>query len=56
MNLTLSELMDRIVVQFDPSDLIERLQISIEELVEAFTDKIEDNYDILIDELTEDET
>ncbi len=51
--LTIAELKDRIVSQVDTVDLLEYLEISIEELVEAFTDKIEENYDTLVQELSE---
>lgn len=49
--LTLEELKDRLVAQFDPEDLIELLNIGIREMVEAFEDKIEQYYDKLMDEL-----
>lgn len=35
----------------DVDDLLEVLQIDITELVEAFTDKIEEHYDQLVQEL-----
>lgn len=53
--LTVNELKERIVSQVDTVDLLEYLEISIEELVEAFTDKIEDNYERLVDAIGEDE-
>lgn len=54
--LTIEELKDRIVSVMDTTDLLEQLQISIEELVEAFSDKIEEHYEQLIEELSDDES
>lgn len=38
----------------DVDDLLEALHIGIEELVEAFTDKIEEHYERLVQELFDD--
>ncbi len=51
--LTLEELKDRIVSQWDATDLLEHLDIGIEDLVEAFTDKIEDRYESIIQAIEE---
>jgi rRNA maturation endonuclease Nob1 len=53
--LTLEELKDRLAHRFDEVTLMERLDISSEELVQAFSDKIEELYDELVEEVTEDE-
>lgn len=52
-DLTINELKDRIIASMDTTDLIEALDIGIVELAEAFTDKIEDYYERLIEELDE---
>lgn len=51
LDITIEELKERIVDQMDVDDLLEVLQIDITELVEAFTDKIEEHYDRLVQEL-----
>lgn len=53
--LTLNELKERIIAQMDPDTLVEVLGICMEDLVEALSDHIEDNYERLIHELPEDE-
>lgn len=45
--MTLSELKQRLAERLDPDTLLEELNISSEELVERFTDKIEDDFDRL---------
>lgn len=52
--LTLSELKERIIAQVDPDDLLELLNISMEDLVEALSDFIEDNYVKIARELPDD--
>lgn len=54
MILTIEELKERVITTMDCDDLLEVLQIDITELVEAFTDKIEEHYDRLIQELCDD--
>jgi ribosome assembly protein YihI (activator of Der GTPase) len=49
-NLTLPELKQRLTNQLDPNELIEVLGISSEDLVEAFSDRIEER----LEELTQD--
>ncbi len=53
MDLTIEELKVRIINQFDADLFLELLDIGIEELVEAFTDKVEEYYDTLIQEVEE---
>ena len=43
MNLTLAELKEKIVQLYDPDDIIEALEISTEELLDAFEEKLADN-------------
>ncbi len=43
MTLTLEEAKERIVNQYDPDDIVEALEISSEELLDMFEDKLSDN-------------
>lgn len=54
VNVTIAELKERIVERMDADDLLEVLEVGIEEVVEAFPDKIEDNYERLVQELFDD--
>lgn len=49
--LTLVELQEKIIEQVDEVDLIDLLGLTTEDLVNAFVDKIEDNYDRICSEL-----
>lgn len=40
MNLTLQELKEKIVQLYDPDDIVEALELSTEELLDAFEDKL----------------
>lgn len=51
MNPTIEELKEQIVDHIDPDEFLEVLDIGIEELVEAFSDKIEENYEPLLEVL-----
>lgn len=53
--LTLSELKERLIAQMDPDMLVEVLGVSIDDLVEALSDQIEENYDKLLDVLQEED-
>lgn len=53
--ITLEELKQRLVFAFDEITILELLDISREELVEAFADKIEEKFDTLVTELGEEE-
>ena len=48
--MTLQELQDRLK-RFDEITLLELLDVTSEELVEAFADRIDDNYDRLVGEV-----
>lgn len=52
--LTLVELKERIVDHIDPDTLLELLDISMEDLVEALSDHIEENYVKIARELPDD--
>ncbi len=51
MNLTIPELKEKIIEQIDEVTLVDLLNLTTEDLVNAFIDKIEDRYEILCDEL-----
>jgi hypothetical protein len=51
--LTLEELKTKLSERFDEVLLCDILEITTEDLVKAFPEKIEDKYDILADELDE---
>jgi hypothetical protein len=55
MALLLSELKARLAQEFDPDTILEILKITSEELVEAFSDRIEEQYEELIGEVDEEE-
>ena len=55
MALLLHELRARLAQEFDPDTILELLNITSEELVEAFSDRIEEQYDKLITEVDEEE-
>lgn len=50
MTLLLHELKLRMLNALDPNDLLERLNITSEELLDRFEDKIEDFYERLTEE------
>ncbi len=51
--LTFKELKERMSERLNPDDLIEILEISSEELVEAFQDKIQERLDHFLGEFDE---
>lgn len=53
MSLVLSELLEKLK-DIDEITLMERLEISSEDLVEQFTDRIEDKFDSLSEEFNTD--
>jgi hypothetical protein len=52
-DLTIEEVKEKIVSQWDAVDFCDYLEIGIEELVEAFNDKIEEYYVEIIQALEE---
>lgn len=55
MTTTLKELQNRLAERYDPDELVELLEISSEELSEAFPDHIESKFEALANELFDDE-
>jgi hypothetical protein len=55
--LTHNELKEKIIEQVDEVDLLDLLNITTEDLVAAFSDRVEDNVEYIIEqlELTEEE-
>jgi hypothetical protein len=51
--LTLSELKEKLKEQVDEVDILYWLQLTTEDIVNAFEDRIEDRYDFLVGELEE---
>ena len=45
MSLTIEELIEIVGERYDPDLVIELLQITSEEILERFKDKVEENYD-----------
>lgn len=43
MTLTTEDVRDKILEEYDPDDLIEALDISTEDLLDKFWDRLEDN-------------
>lgn len=50
-NITVRELQERLAERYDPDEIVDVLEISSDELVESFPDKIEDKYEQLVQEL-----
>jgi hypothetical protein len=55
MALTLQEIKTKLAEQYDEVSLLEMLNIDSYDLVEAFLDRIEDNYDRLAQDLSLDD-
>lgn len=55
MSMTLEELKSKLSKSLDEITLLELLNINAEELVEAFTDKIEEKFDELVTEMDDEE-
>lgn len=53
MELTIEEVKEKIVSQWDAVDFCDYLEIGIEDLVEAFTYKIEEDYESVLQALEE---
>lgn len=51
IEVTIEELKERITERMDADELLDTLEIGIEELVQAFPDKIEEHYEQLVQEL-----
>ena len=55
MSLTLEEIKERLLKTFDPDDLLEALQITSEQLLERFEDKLINRLDVFEEELEDEE-
>ncbi len=55
MSMTLVELKEQLAKKLDEVTLLEVLDISAEELVEAFTDKIEERFNLLVRDMDAEE-
>jgi len=55
MSLTLEEIKEKLLMFYDPDDLLEALQISSEEILDRFEDKLLRKLDNFYEELEEEE-
>jgi hypothetical protein len=55
MSLTLEEVKERLLKTIDPDDLLEALQITSEEMLDRFEDKLINRLDVFEQELEEEE-
>ena len=55
MSLTLEEIKERLLQFYDPDDLLESLQITSEELLDRFEDKLINRLEKFEDDLEEEE-
>ena len=55
MSLTLEEIKERLLKTFDPDDLMEALQITSEEILDRFEDKLINRLDVFEEELEDEE-
>lgn len=53
MSLTLNEIKERLLNRFDPEDLLELLDLSSEELLDRFEDKVINRFEMLEEEVDE---
>lgn len=55
MSLTLEEIKERILKTYDPDDLLEALEVTSEELLDRFEDKLINRLDEFEEDLTDEE-
>ena len=55
MSLTLEEVKERLLKILDPDDLLEALQITSEQILDRFEDKLINRLDVFEEELEEEE-
>lgn len=55
MSLTLEEIKEHILKNYDPDDLLEALEITSEELLDRFEDKLINRLDEFEEDLTDEE-
>lgn len=51
MTLTLEEIKERLIKEYDPDDITEALELSTEDLLDAFEEKLLENMDKFGEEL-----
>lgn len=56
MSLTLEEVKERLLKTLDPDDLLEALQITSEQILDRFEDKLINRLDVFEEELEEEES
>ena len=55
MSLTLEEIKERLLKSYDPDDLLEALEITSEQLLERFEDKLINRLDVFEEELEDEQ-
>jgi hypothetical protein len=55
MSLTLEEIKEKLLKFYDPDDLLEALEITSEELIDRFEDKLINRFDAFDEEFKEEE-
>jgi hypothetical protein len=55
MSLTLEEIKERLLKTLDPDDLLEALQITSEDILDRFEDKLINRLDVFEEELEEED-
>jgi hypothetical protein len=55
MSLTLGEIKEKLLKFYDPDDLLEALEITSEELLDRFEDKLINRFDFFEEEFNEEE-
>ena len=55
MSLTLEEIKERLLKTYDPDDLLEALEITSEEMLDRFEDKLINRLDVFEEELEDEE-
>ena len=53
MSLTLGEIKEKLLKLYDPDDLLEALEITSEELLDRFEDKLINRFDFFVEEFEE---
>ena len=56
MSLTLGEMKEKLLKLYDPDDLLEALEITSEQLLDRFEDKLINGFDFFEEEFKEEET
>jgi len=55
VSLTLEEIKERLLKSYDPDDLLEALQITSEQILERFEDKLINRLDVFEEELEDEQ-